>query len=232
VTHLALVQAVHDSVNALHVAGYTAPQHVTRWGVRIALTGLTLFIIVLALLGMRRGWKNKAKRQAAIPAPAPIPASDAVALVDSVEGSYLASTSADQWLDRIVVHSLGVPSKALVTVRSDGIACEREGEPDFFIATSDIAAIRLDRGIAGEVYEAGSVLIVTWQLGDVLLDSGFRAQQTDSQIALATAIRTLLEQAPEVAPAATPATPPEVAPEDAPEDDLAAAPIVPNEGAS
>jgi hypothetical protein len=103
----------------------------------------------------------------------------------------------------------------------------REGEPDFFIATSDITAVRLDRGIAGEVYEAGSVLIVTWQLGDVLLDSGFRAQQTDSQSALATAIRTLLDQTPEAASAAPPA-----APEVAPEDDVAAAPIVPNEGAS
>jgi hypothetical protein len=216
VTHLLLVQAAHDTVGALHVAGYTAPQHVTRWGLRIALTVTVLIVIALALLGMRRGWKNKAKRQEAIPAPASIPATAADELAGRVEGTYLASTTADQWLDRIVVHSFGVPSKAVVTVRKDGIAFERDGEPDFFIAKAAVSAVRLDRGIAGEVYEAGSVLIVTWRLGDVALDTGFRAQQTQDQIALATAIKTLLGQAP-------------TAPSNVESD---AAPTVPNEGAS
>lgn len=215
-TQLALVQAAHTAVSALHVAGYTAPQHVTRWGLRIALTVTVLIVIVLALVGMRRGWQNKAKRQEAIPEPATIPSGEAHELADRVEGTYLASTTADQWLDRIVVHSLGVPSKAVVTVRADGIAFEREGEPDFFIAKADVTAVRLDRGIAGEVYEAGSVLIVTWRLGDVVLDTGFRAQLTQGQIALATAIKTLLGQAP-------------TAPSDV---DSAAAPTAPNEGAS
>jgi hypothetical protein len=215
VTHLLLVQATHATVGALHGAGYTAPQHVTRWGLRIALTVSVLVVIVLALLGMRRGWQNKAKRQQDLPAPAAIPA-DAQPLADRVEGTYLASTTADQWLDRIVVHSLGVPSKASVTVRTDGIAYEREGEPDFFIAKADLKDVRLDRGIAGEVYEAGSVLIVTWRLGEVVVDTGFRAQQTEAQIALATAIKTLLGQA-----AAAPS-----------DGETAVAPTVPDEGAS
>jgi hypothetical protein len=215
VTHLLVVQAAHATVDVLHVAGYTAPQHVTRWGLRIALTVTVLIVIVLALFGMRRGWKNKAKRQDAIPAPATIPADGPPVLGAGVEGTYLASTTADQWLDRIVVHSFGVPSKAVVTVRADGIAWEREGEPDFFIAKSDLSAVRLDRGIAGEVYEAGSVLIVTWRLGDAVLDTGFRAQQTESQIALATAIKTLLGQGPTAS-----------------SDVDSAAPTVPNEGAS
>jgi hypothetical protein len=208
---------MHSAIGGLHVVGYTAPQHVTRWGLRIALTVTVLVVIVLALLGMRRGWRNKAKRQDAIPAPAPIPAAAAPVVVEAVEGSYLASTTADQWLDRVVVHSLGVPSQAAITVRADGLAIERSGEPDFFIAKSDLRAVRLDRGIAGEVYEAGSVLILTWQLGDVLLDTGFRAQQTQDQISLATAAKTLLGQAP-----TTPAA----------DGDSAAAPTVPNEGAS
>jgi hypothetical protein len=161
-----------------------------------------LIVIVLALFGMWRGWKNKAKRQERIPQPPSIPTGDVISLTAAIEGTYLASTTADQWLDRIVVHSLGVPSKAFVTVRADGVAVEREGEPDFFVPLPAMTSVRLDRGIAGEVYEAGSVLILSWKLGDAALDSGFRAQKTDDQIALAKAIKTLLEPAPPTTPSA------------------------------
>ena len=186
------------------VVSYTTPEHVTKWGPRIALTLIVLIIIGLAVWGMSRGWKNKARRQHEIAAPAAVPTTEAALLGGPTEGTYLASTTAGQWLDRIVVHSLGVPSRATVSVRSDGVAVEREGEPAFFIARPDLRAVRLDRGIAGEVYEAGSVLIITWALGDVVLDSGFRAQQTAAQVPLATAVRALLDTTSGSTPTATP----------------------------
>ena len=99
------------------VVSYTTPEHVTKWGPRIALTLIVLIIIGLALWGMRRGWKNKAHKQDAIPAPATVPTTEAALIGGPTEGTYLASTTAGQWLDRIVVHSLGVPSRATVSLR-------------------------------------------------------------------------------------------------------------------
>lgn len=191
------------------VLGYTTPEHVTHWGARIALTVGVLVVIVLAVLGMRRGWQNKAKRQQDLPAPASVPAGDVTPINPATPGTYLASTTSGNWLDRVVVQSLGVPSKASVTVRPDGVAVEREGEPEFFIPVADLRAVRLDRGIAGEVYEAGSVLLITWVLGDTELDSGFRAEHTAAVVPLATAIRSLLGAASDAAvpDAAVPAPP-------------------------
>jgi len=175
------------------VPNYTHPEKVTAWGPRIALTVGVLCIIALALWGMRRGWQNRAKRQANIPAPLDAPTTDAPPLVPPIDGLYVATTTTDHWLDRVVVHSLGVPSKATLTIRPDGLLVDREGEPTFFVPVADISGVRLDRGLAGEVYEAGGLLIVTWSLGAAQLDTGFRADLTDDHVTAAKAIATLLE---------------------------------------
>ena len=185
----------------MHLA-YTTPQHVTHWGARIALTVAVLAVIALAVWGMRRGWQNKAKRQADLPVPASAPTAESPTLCDPISGTFLATTISGDWLNRIVVHSLGVPSKVVATVHQDGLLLEREGEPNIFIERAELSAVRLDRGLAGEVYEAGSVVIVTWTIGEASLDTGIRPAHTSDTITLATALATLIDS-----PAEPPAQP-------------------------
>jgi hypothetical protein len=48
------------------------------------------------------------------------------------------------------------------------------------------------RGIAGKAYERDGVLIITWDLGGRLVDSGFRADVAEEQLILRDAILGLM----------------------------------------
>jgi hypothetical protein len=48
------------------------------------------------------------------------------------------------------------------------------------------------RGIAGKAYERDGVLIITWDLGGRLVDTGFRADVAEEQLVLRDAILGLM----------------------------------------
>ena len=158
---------------------------------RAALTGLVALAVLVALGLMLKGWRGRAERQAELPVPsdAPLPggaappaegpAAAAPVRLGPLPGRYLATTTSGSWLDRVVVHGLGAPSRAELTVRDDGVLLTRTGARDLFVPREDLADAHLDRGIAGAVYEDGGLVVLTWRLGDQLLDTGFRADQPD-----------------------------------------------------
>ena len=58
----------------------------------------------------------------------------------------------------------------------------REGESDIYLPIADLVQVTTAPGIAGKVMgQAEGVLIVRWKLGETLLDSGFRADDTELQ---------------------------------------------------
>ncbi|MGW4438443.1 PH-like domain-containing protein [Streptomyces sp. NPDC004596] len=147
---------------------------VTDWGARIGwLVGLALFVALIYWL-MREGWKWRGTLQSDLPAPPGAPeATGPVRL--SMSGRYHGSTTAGQWLDRIVAHGLGTRSRAELTLTDAGLRVERPGANDFFVPAAALRGARLDKGIAGKVLTEGGLLVVTWELGDKLIDSGFRS---------------------------------------------------------
>ncbi|MEU2555138.1 PH-like domain-containing protein [Streptomyces sp. NPDC004009] len=147
---------------------------VTDWGARIGwLVGLALFVALIYWL-MREGWKWRGTLQSDLPAPPGAPeAAGPVRL--SMSGRYHGSTTAGQWLDRIVAHGLGTRSRAELTLTDAGLEVERPGANDFFVPAAALRGARLDKGIAGKVLTEGGLLVVTWELGDKLIDSGFRS---------------------------------------------------------
>ncbi len=161
---------------------------VTDWPLRLLLIGAMVALIALVFLGMWRGWRRRARKQRHIPAPSPmtIPIAGNPAIDDRsiVSGVYLGSVYAGRWLDRIVVHGLGVRSRVLVVVRDDAIDFDREGAPSFSISSTDLVAVRSDRGIAGRAYERGGIAVITWRLGEQVLDTGVRADRLSDQQAL------------------------------------------------
>ena len=161
---------------------YTQQAQVTNWPARIVLVVVVLALIALALWGMRRGWRNRQARQAWIPAPLDEPG-DAV-LSDPVEGLYIGSALAGDWMDRVAVHDLGVRSRATMQWGPQGIYLDRVGAMSVFIPANDIQAVRLDRGVAGTVKAKDSVIVVTWRLGDAAIDTGFRADHGDGHAAV------------------------------------------------
>ncbi|AOR35448.1 hypothetical protein BFF78_34170 [Streptomyces fodineus] len=147
---------------------------VTDWPARIGwLVGLALFIALVYWL-MREGWKWRGTLQSDLPAPPSAPEETGPARLE-LSGRYHGSTTAGQWLDRIVAHGLGTRSRAELTLTDQGLEVERPGASDFFVPTAALRGARLDKGIAGKVLTEGGLLVVTWKLGDKLIDSGFRS---------------------------------------------------------
>jgi hypothetical protein len=154
---------------------------VTQWPVRILLVLGVLAVIALVLLGMRRGWKRRAASQADVPAPELPPETMGTVAAGPVGGVFLGTTRHGDWLDRIVVHDLGVRSRAVVEVGDVGIAMRREGARDVLVPVESVRGATLARGIAGKAYERDGVLVITWDLGGRLVDTGFRADSAEDQ---------------------------------------------------
>lgn len=173
----------------VRAAVITQQAEVTNWPLRLLLVGVMVAVVVAVVLAMRRGWVNRASRQSDIPAPPAAPESLTSCDLGPVTGLYLASTTAGDWLDRIVVHDLGVRSRAEIEVGPEGVLIRREGARSFLIPRDSVVEARADRGIAGRVYEHGGVLIVTWRLGGRLVDTGFRADTAEEQAAVIQATR-------------------------------------------
>ena len=178
-------------------------QEVTDWGPRLAWAAGLLLAVALVYWLMRRGWTARARRQADLPEP-PGPPSAAGTPRLRATGTYHGSTVAGRWLERIVAHGLGTRSRAEFTLRDDGLVVTRTGARSFFVPVDRLRGARLDTGIAGKVLTEGGLLVVTWALGDRLLDSGLRLDRAADHGAW---VEALTELAPADAAGTAPAAP-------------------------
>ncbi|NGO75049.1 hypothetical protein G6045_05035 [Streptomyces sp. YC504] len=163
---------------------------VTDWAARIGwVVGLLLFVALLYWL-MRQGWKWRGTLQSDLPELPTAPDQAGPAKLE-LSGRYHASTTAGQWLDRIVAHGLGTRSRVELTLTDAGLEVVRPGAQDFFIPAASLREARLDKGIAGKVLAEGGLLVVTWAHGDKLLDSGFRSDHAAEHAAWVEAINSM-----------------------------------------
>ncbi|WP_228077746.1 hypothetical protein [Streptomyces profundus] len=151
-------------------------QPVTDLAERIGWVIGLLLLVALVYWLMREGWKWRATLQGDLPALPEPPAADGTPRL-AFTGRYHGSTTAGQWLDRIVAHGLGTRSRADVALTEHGVRVLRPGAQDFLIPADRVLGARLDKGIAGKVLTEGGLLVITWRHGDRVLDSGFRSDR-------------------------------------------------------
>jgi ferric-dicitrate binding protein FerR (iron transport regulator) len=161
---------------------------------RLLLVAAMLACIGLAVWGMARGWRARAARQAGVTAPMAVPGGllHQLDAGSAVPGTYVATTSAGDLLDRIVVHDLASLGRADLYVRTEGVLVDRVGEAPLWIPRDSLRAVRLGSGQAQKAYEAGGVILIGWQLGDREVETGFRADDPASHVAAARAVADLL----------------------------------------
>jgi hypothetical protein len=149
----------------------------------------TLLVLAAAYFGMYRGWRNRQSRQADLsPLPA-VPEDN----TRGVEGVYVATTSAGDWMDRIAVHELGVRSIADLAVSEAGLIFHRQGAADVFIPADHLTGVRTDRGIAGKVTaEKSGLVVVTWTHDGREFDTGFRPRRKADTATLTESIAPLI----------------------------------------
>lgn len=174
----------------LPLAAEQKSAQVTDWSGRIGwVVGLLIFIALIYWL-MRQGWKWRGSMQSGLPDLLPVPETGAAVRL-SMSGRYHGSTTAGHWLDRVVAHGLGARSRVELTLTDAGLEVVRPGANDFFVPVEHLREARLDKGIAGKVLAEGGLLIVTWQHGGTLLDSGFRSDRSAEQAAWVEAVNAL-----------------------------------------
>lgn len=147
---------------------------------RLLLTMVVLAFFLLCVWGMRRGWRRQAREQSVKLDPFPtVPEDTGEAVLPDIVGLYASTTLSGRWQDRVVTRGVGLRSSVTLRCFADGIEVERVGAPGFWIPRESIVDARVGKAIAGKVMGTNSLLVVTWQLGDRLLDTGVRGDDLE-----------------------------------------------------
>jgi hypothetical protein len=161
---------------------------------RLLLVLCCVVLLALALLGMRRGWRNRARSQSSLPALPRLPDALGALLVGPTTGLYVGTTFAASWQDRVVHGGLGTRADAIASLHPEGLVIERVGAAPVFVPAAAITGVRLAPGLAGKVVGEGGLLAVRWRLGDAELDTALRADDRSSYPAWVRAIEALIDE--------------------------------------
>ena len=152
---------------------------VTNWPVRLLLVGVMFALLAAVFYRMKRRWDRLTSDSAGIYSPLTMSPPADFAAEFSVDGLFIGTSPAGDWMRRVMFEGLGVRSRAQLHWGNNGMYIQRTGEPSFFIPRARILDLQFGRGVAGTVRAKGSVLVVRWLLGDAALDSGFRADTAE-----------------------------------------------------
>jgi hypothetical protein len=134
---------------------------------------ILLALLLAAYYGMWRGWRNRARRHD-IPELVPTPSvADLPGPKLQAGARYFGTTVSGDWLDRVVARGLGARSSCRLSLSGEGLDVVRLAG-SFRIPADALRGARHDHGIAGKVVPPHGLLVVTWQHGSYLLDTGFR----------------------------------------------------------
>lgn len=162
----------HATLTALAGAAARATDASTSGFADVWKPVLILFAVLLLMyFGMWRGWRNRGRQHVVAPL-VEVPDTTASPLLEA-GARYFGTTTSGNWLDRVVARGLGTRSSCRLILSEEGLDVLR---PDgaFRVPAGSLRAARHDAGHAGKVVPPHGLLVVTWQHGDLLLDSGFR----------------------------------------------------------
>ncbi len=163
-----------------------------------------LALLVLAALGaMWRGWRRRGARTAqytaALPEPTATPEAWGAPRTEPLPATYVSSTRAGDWLDRVTAHDLGVRSAATVQVLDAGVHIARVGARDVVIPAAALRAVGTSAGMAGKFVGRDRLVVLTWTTGpddERGLDTGLHLRSADDRRTLVAAARTLIDDGP------------------------------------
>lgn len=134
---------------------------VTDWPLRIVLVALTLAVIALVLFALRRGWRNRERRQG-LAVPQITPAVTAAASVLPVTAaSYIGTVPRGQQLERVVAGGMRAP--AGIVVGDFGILVDKQGDPALLIDHRSIAGVGTAAGMLQRYFGGHGLLMIDWQ---------------------------------------------------------------------
>lgn len=157
----------------------------------LAVIVLVLVVVLLWRL-MFTGWRARSRRQgdvATLPQPAESLREKAA---EGVEATYVSTTSAGDWLDRLTVHGLGVRSAARVLVDPAGVLVARTGAPDVFVPAAALRDVRRETMRAGKARTGGGLVVLEWELGERLVATALSPRHDSDRQDLVESARALI----------------------------------------
>ena len=144
------------------------------------LAAAMMIALALGLLGLAWwGWRNRRKRFDYLEGALirSLPASPALL---SGEGLYVATTVADQPMNRVPVGPLSFRAKARFSIHPEGVVLAPQGEsPILMDARRGMEAGRATWTI-DRVVEPDGLVMLRWNLGDIEVDSYLRIVESDA----------------------------------------------------
>ncbi|AIY00553.1 hypothetical protein ART_0954 [Arthrobacter sp. PAMC 25486] len=157
----------------------------------IVISAVVPLVAIVALMWL--GWRGKLKRQAGVAGLPEVPDGLGTAVI-SVPGQYVVTTSTGDWLDRLAVHGLGIRTPGIASVHPDGVVIERRGAQDLFIAKDALTNVGTQAGMAGKFVEKDGLIVISWNLADTEVDTGFRTTEAGAKRPLIEALQALLPE--------------------------------------
>jgi hypothetical protein len=155
---------------------------------RLQAFALLLGLVPVAWGLMWFGWRRRGRAQSDLPRPRDVADEPAG---PGYEGVYVSTTTHGDWLDRVVVHGLGVRSRVTAYVGAEGVDLVRAGAPSLRIPRSDLVGASRTSGMAGKFVEADGLAVITWVLGPRTVDTGIRLRRGSDTAALVDAVTAL-----------------------------------------
>ncbi len=152
---------------------------------------VVLAMVAIAFTFMALGWRNRRRRQKHLEV-VPVPP----ALIGDELGRervlYVATTLAEQPLERVVVEGLAFRAKGEVRIARNGVVLDLRGSRPAFIPTSEIRGVGLASWTIDHGVEDGGLVFVRWELGGTAVDTYLRSERSQE----------LLDALTELSPAA------------------------------
>lgn len=145
---------------------------------------LFAFLLVLAVLGWRR---RKTLQESAFSAPLEALEFFGEQLAIG-KCFYVATTLAENHLERIAAYGLGIRGEAQVLVFDQGVLLVRKGERPLAIDRSQLNSIITNQAVIDCVVEADGLLTINWVQDNTQLSTHIRAVDTSIRAALLEAI--------------------------------------------
>lgn len=150
-----------------------------RW----LLGGVILLAVAALFVAMARTWRTRARRQAQVVPPVPVPTTPGP-VAGSWDGFTVATTRADQPLERITAGGLGFRGRGGVTVHDSGVVLHHAGEADRWIAADHVRGADRATAAIDRVVEPGGLVRLRWTAtgaaGATDLDTYFRFPEGDA----------------------------------------------------
>ncbi|MFT4147486.1 MAG: hypothetical protein QM632_01640 [Micrococcaceae bacterium] len=142
-------------------------------------------VVSISIFGMYSGWNKKlSKFKEENLEPTPVPSKtdteldenkDLGELLNSYDGIYIATVHAQQPLERITAHHLGLKNRCTLAIYKNAIVFEKEPQ-DILIPMKGIRSVSLTEGMIGKFIGKDKVLTIGWRLGDIDVETGFSVE--------------------------------------------------------